>query len=198
MPNTVGDTLAVLNKLNPHSYTAVLEAQKIIAVVPSASCSCEQPVSSSRRLKDYTQSIMKSDRFNGLTFMYTLRDIFINPSPVQKNFSWPTLIEEPSLGLLLYICCCIFYSVSSSFLFLLFGKRSKVFQALICLNFIQFCYLVKCCHFSANHSLPFLSFCCSVAWNESLSSSNVIISFMYFYLQQNIQSANTILCVFAF
>ena len=84
MPNKVGDTLAVFNKLNPHSYTAILEAQKIIAVVPSASCFCEQPVSSSKRLKDYTQSIMKLDRFNGLTFMYTLRDIFINPSPVQK------------------------------------------------------------------------------------------------------------------
>ena len=91
MPNIVGDTLAALDELNPCSYTAVLEAWEIIAVVPSASCSCEQPVSSSRHLKDYTQSTVKSDKFNGLASMYTHRNVYMNPSPVQKNFSWPTL-----------------------------------------------------------------------------------------------------------
>ena len=62
-----------------------LEALKIIAVVPSTSSSCERPVSFLRRLKDDTQSTMKSDRFNGLTSMYTHSDIYINPSTVQKK-----------------------------------------------------------------------------------------------------------------
>ena len=55
-------------------------------MLPSTSCSCERSISSLRRLKDYTQSTMKSDRLNGLASMYIHRDIYINPSFVLKKF----------------------------------------------------------------------------------------------------------------
>ena len=86
LPTTVSDTLDALNELNPYSYPTVFEALKIIAVLPSTSCSCERSISSLRRLKDYTQSTMKSDRLNGLASMYIHRDIYINPSFVLKKF----------------------------------------------------------------------------------------------------------------
>ena len=99
LPTTVSDTLDALNELNPYSYPTVFEALKIIAVLPSTSCSFERSISSLRHLKDYTQSTMKSDRLNDLASMYICRDIYINPSFVVKNLFWPTLIEEPTLGL---------------------------------------------------------------------------------------------------
>ena len=77
---TVSDTLDALNELNPYSYPTAFEALKIIAVFPSTSCSCERSISSLRRLKDYTQSTMKSDRLNGLASMYIHRNIYFNPS----------------------------------------------------------------------------------------------------------------------
>ena len=99
LPTTVSDTLDALNELNPYSYPTVFEALKIIAVLPSTSCSSERSISSLRHLKDYTQSTMKSDRLNDLASMYICRDIYINPSFVVKNLFWPTLIEGPTLGL---------------------------------------------------------------------------------------------------
>ena len=57
-----------------------------MAVLASTSCSCERSISSLRRLKDYTQSTMKSDKLNGLASMYIHRDIHINPSFVLKKF----------------------------------------------------------------------------------------------------------------
>ena len=39
LPTTVSDTLDALNELNPYSYSTVFEALKIIAVLPSTSCS---------------------------------------------------------------------------------------------------------------------------------------------------------------
>ena len=86
LPTTVSDTLDTLNELNPYSYPTVFKALKIIAVLPSTSCSCERSISSLRRLKDYAQSTMKSDRLNGLASMYIHRDIYINPSFVLKKF----------------------------------------------------------------------------------------------------------------
>ena len=41
LPTTVSDTLDALNELNQYSYPTVFEALKIIAVLPSTSCSCE-------------------------------------------------------------------------------------------------------------------------------------------------------------
>ena len=79
------DTLDALNELNPYSYPNVFEALKIIAVLPSASRSCEPSISSLRRLKDYTQNTMKSDRLNRLASMYIHRDIYVNPSFVLKK-----------------------------------------------------------------------------------------------------------------
>ena len=50
----VGDTLDAFNELNSYSYPTVFEALKIIAVLPSSSCSCERSISYLRRLmKDY-------------------------------------------------------------------------------------------------------------------------------------------------
>ena len=86
LPTTVSDTLDALNELNPYSYPTVFEALKIIAVLPSTSCSCERSISFLRRLKDYTQSTMKLDRLNGLASMYIHTDICINPSFVLKKF----------------------------------------------------------------------------------------------------------------
>ena len=43
-------------------------------------------ISSLRRLKDYTQSTMKSDRLNGLASMYIHRNIYVNPSFVLEKF----------------------------------------------------------------------------------------------------------------
>ena len=86
LPTAVSDTLDALNELNPYSYPTVFKALKIIAVLPSTSCSCERSISSLRRLKDYTQSTMKSDRLNGSASMYIHRDIYINPSFVLKKF----------------------------------------------------------------------------------------------------------------
>ena len=80
------DTLDAVNELNPYGYPTVFKTLKIIAVFPSTSCSCERSISSLRRLKDYTQSTMKSDKLNGLASMYIHRDIYINPSFVLKNF----------------------------------------------------------------------------------------------------------------
>ena len=82
----LNDTLDALNELNPYSYPNVFEALKIIAVLPSASRSCEPSISSLRRLKDYTQNTMKSDRLNRLASMYIHRDIYVNPSFVLKKF----------------------------------------------------------------------------------------------------------------
>ena len=78
LPTTVSDNLDALNELNPYSYPTV--ALKVIAVLPSTSCSCERSISSLRRLKDYTQSTMKSDRLNGRASMYIHRNIYVNPS----------------------------------------------------------------------------------------------------------------------
>ena len=85
LPTTVSDMLDALNELNPYSYPTVFEALKIIAVLPSTSCSCERSISFLRRLKDYTQSTMKLDRLNGLASMYIHTDICINPSFVLKK-----------------------------------------------------------------------------------------------------------------
>ena len=82
----MSDTLDALNELNPYSYSTVLEALKIIAMLPSTSCSCELSILSLRRLKDYTQSTMKSGVLNTLASMYIHRDIYINPSFVLKKF----------------------------------------------------------------------------------------------------------------
>ena len=86
LPTTVSDTLDVFNELNPYSYPTVFEGLKTIAMLPSTSCSCERLTSSLRRLKDYTQSTMKSDRLKGLASMYIHRNIYINPSFVLKKF----------------------------------------------------------------------------------------------------------------
>ena len=86
LPTTVSDTLDALNELNPYSYPTVFEALKIIAVLPSTSCSSERSISSLRHLKDYTQSTMKSDRLNGLASMYIHRNIYVNPSFVLEKF----------------------------------------------------------------------------------------------------------------
>ena len=43
-------------------------------------------ISSLRRLKDYTQSTMKSDRLNGLASVYIHRNIYVNPSFVLEKF----------------------------------------------------------------------------------------------------------------
>ena len=76
---TVSDTLDAINELNSYSYPAVFKTLKIIAVLPSTSCFCERSVSSLRRLKDYTQTTMKSDRLNGSASMYIHREIYVNP-----------------------------------------------------------------------------------------------------------------------
>ena len=73
-PTTVSDTLDALNELNPYSYPTVFKALRIIAVLPSTSCSYERSISSWRRLKDYAQSTIKLDR-----------NIHINPSFVLKK-----------------------------------------------------------------------------------------------------------------
>ena len=44
LPTTVSDTLDDLNELNPYSYPTVFKALKIIAVLPSTSCSCERSI----------------------------------------------------------------------------------------------------------------------------------------------------------
>ena len=43
-------------------------------------------ISSVRRLKDYTQSTMKSDRLNGLASIDIHRNINVNPSFVPEKF----------------------------------------------------------------------------------------------------------------
>ena len=60
LPTTLSDTLDALNELNPYSYWIASEGLKIGALA-STSCICEQLISSLRRLKDYTQSTIKSD-----------------------------------------------------------------------------------------------------------------------------------------
>ena len=70
LPTTVSDTLEALNELNPYSYPTVFEALKIIAVLPSTSCSCERSISPLGHLKDYMQSTMKSGRLNDLASLY--------------------------------------------------------------------------------------------------------------------------------
>ena len=66
----VGDTLDAFNELNSYSYPTVFEALKIIAVLPSTSCSCERSISPLGHLKDYMQSTMKSGRLNDLASLY--------------------------------------------------------------------------------------------------------------------------------
>ena len=70
LPTTVRDTLVFLNELNPYSYPTVFEVMQITAVFLSTSFSCERSILSLRRLEDYSQSTMKSDRLNGLASIY--------------------------------------------------------------------------------------------------------------------------------
>ena len=99
LPATVSDTLDALNELNPYSYPTVFKALKIIAVFPSTSCSCERLISSLRRLKDYTQSTMKSDRLNGLASMYIHRVIYFNPSSVLKKIALANANRRANFGI---------------------------------------------------------------------------------------------------
>ena len=77
LPATASDTLDALNELNPFTCATVFEALKTKAVLSSALCSCKRLISSRRRLKDYTQNAMESDRLNGLASMYIHRNIGI-------------------------------------------------------------------------------------------------------------------------
>ena len=99
LPTAASDTLDALNELNTYSYPTVFEALKIIGVVPSTSCSCERSISSLRCLKDYTQNTMKSDRLNGLVYMYIHRDIYANPSFVLKTFVLANPDRRANFGL---------------------------------------------------------------------------------------------------
>ena len=113
LPTTASDTLDALNELNPFTCATVFEALKTKAVVSSTLCYCKRLISSLRRLKDYTQNTMKSDRLNGLASMYIHRDIGI-VNWFRKV--WNTIAIFILLLLFLwYWCCCIF--CSSMFLF---------------------------------------------------------------------------------
>ena len=144
-----------VNKLNPNSYPTVFEALKIIAVLPSTSCSCERSISSLRRLKNYKQSTMKPDKLNGLASTYIHRDIYINPSFVLKKFvlanpnrranfgiaDWFRKVWNISAIFILlslvfwYWCRCIFCSNMSLFYVLSIQKRN-VLQAAVCFHFM--------------------------------------------------------------
>ena len=58
----------------------------IMVVLPST-CLCEQSIWSLRRLKDYTQSTMKSERLNVLAGMFIHRNIEIEPIEVLRAFT---------------------------------------------------------------------------------------------------------------
>ena len=59
----------------------------ILAVVPVTTCECERSVSILRRMKNYMQTTMKEDRLNGLSLMYTHRNIPLNVDQLVDKFA---------------------------------------------------------------------------------------------------------------
>ena len=51
---------------------------EIVGTVPSASNSCERSISKLRLIKTYLRTTMAQDRLNGLTLLYTHREINID------------------------------------------------------------------------------------------------------------------------
>ena len=121
--------------MNPYSYPTVFEALRIIAVLPSTSCSCERSILSLRCLKDYTQSRMKSDRLNGLSSMYIHRDMHINPLFVLKKFILANPNRRTNFGNVDWFRKIWNISLIFILLFLVFWIDVAVYFAALCSSF---------------------------------------------------------------
>ena len=84
IPDTIQSTL---KDMDHDMFPNISVAMMILAVVPVTTCECERSVSTLRRMKNYMQTTMKEDRLNGLSLMYTHRNIPLNVAQLVDKFA---------------------------------------------------------------------------------------------------------------